>query len=95
MFCCTFNRQRNGASEDDDDEHYSAASRFGFGCVLLMTLVLIWGALVLVIFWAVYYQGGFAWKDDAKKLFNAHPVLMIAGFVFFSGQCEYSSSMRF
>ena len=32
----------------------------------------------------------FSWKEDAKKEFWMHPVLMIAGFIYFMGQCKFN-----
>ncbi|CAG0917754.1 unnamed protein product, partial [Notodromas monacha] len=78
------NRHRKTVEEDDDE--WTGATRCGFGFLLLIAVTLIWGATVLVIFWAVYYRKGFAWQDDIKRQFNLHPVLMTAGFIFFMGQ---------
>lgn len=56
--------------------------------VIILSTILLIGALVLTIFWVIYYRGGFAWREDVKLQFNLHPVLMVAGFITFSGFCE-------
>lgn len=56
-----------------------------FGWLLALTQLLLHGALGLVLFWVIYYLGGFGWHDQPKLEFNYHPVLMIGGFVYLSG----------
>lgn len=56
--------------------------------VTLASLLLV-GALTLVLFWILYYREGFAWRENPVKQFNLHPVLMVAGYIFFSGFCKY------
>merc|ERR1712241_344400 len=59
-----------------------------------MTLaqILLHGALGLVLYWVFMFHRAegetwpFSWKEDAKKEFWMHPVLMIAGFIYFMGQ---------
>lgn len=55
--------------------------------VVLASLLLL-GSLTITLFWALYYQGGFTWTEDPKHQFNLHPVLMVAGFITFSGFCK-------
>lgn len=56
-----------------------------FGWLLALTQLLLHGALGLVLFWVIYYLDGFGWRDNPKLLFNYHPVLMVGGFVYLSG----------
>lgn len=57
--------------------------------MVALAIILLVGALVLVLFWVLWYRGGFAWTENVQLEFNLHPVLMIAGFITFSGFCEY------
>ncbi|XP_046455678.1 plasma membrane ascorbate-dependent reductase CYBRD1-like isoform X1 [Daphnia pulex] len=61
-----------------------------FGWLLALTQLLLHGALGLVLFWVIYYLGGFGWQDQPKLEFNYHPVLMIGGFVYLSGNALLS-----
>lgn len=56
-----------------------------FGWLLGLAQLLLHGAVGLVLFWVVYYRDGFGWRDQPKLEFNYHPVLMITGFVYLSG----------
>jgi len=51
----------------------------------VLTAIFLVASLVLVLFWVLMYQDGFAWGDGSKGEFNLHPVLMVSGFIFFSG----------
>ncbi|XP_057810227.1 transmembrane ascorbate ferrireductase 2-like isoform X2 [Salvia miltiorrhiza] len=43
--------------------------------------------ITLVLVWLLHFRGGLAFKSDNKaKIFNLHPLLMIIGFVLFSGE---------
>lgn len=57
--------------------------------MLVLASILLLGSLALTLFWVMQYHGGFAWREDPGKQFNLHPVLMVAGFITFSGFCEY------
>ncbi|KZS11716.1 Cytochrome b ascorbate-dependent protein 3 [Daphnia magna] len=61
-----------------------------FGWLLALTQLLLHGALGLVLFWVIYYLDGFGWRDNPKLLFNYHPVLMVGGFVYLSGNALLS-----
>ncbi|KAK6617927.1 hypothetical protein RUM43_014156 [Polyplax serrata] len=82
--------------EEEDQYQHQQAKRYGsdeWGCgnwceymvIITLASVLLVGALTLVLFWALYYRGGFAWQENPKKQFNLHPVLMVAGYIFFCG----------
>jgi uncharacterized membrane protein (DUF4010 family) len=56
--------------------------------VVVLASLLLLASLTLSLFWVLYYRGGFSWTEDPKKQFNLHPVLMVAGFITFSGFCK-------
>lgn len=44
-------------------------------------------ACFLVFYWSVHHRGGLAWtSSNTALIFNYHPVLMVAGFVFVSSE---------
>lgn len=53
--------------------------------ILIISSILLIGALVLTLYWTIYYRKGFGWSDKPQLQFNLHPVLMIAGFITLSG----------
>ena len=74
----------------------TGGARCCFGFLVLIAQILLHGVLGLVWFWIVHYHsdekatwGAFAWRDNPELEFNLHPVLMITGFIYFSGQCMY------
>ncbi|XP_034242076.1 cytochrome b reductase 1 isoform X2 [Thrips palmi] len=69
----------------DDENSWACGNWFEFLLVVALAIILLIGALVLVLFWVLYYRGGFAWNENPTLEFNLHPVLMIAGFITFSG----------
>ncbi|XP_052127268.1 plasma membrane ascorbate-dependent reductase CYBRD1 isoform X3 [Frankliniella occidentalis] len=69
----------------DDENSWACGNWFEFLLVVALAIILLVGALVLVLFWVLYYRQGFAWTENPTLEFNLHPVLMIAGFITFSG----------
>jgi len=67
-------------------------ARCCFGFLMTLAQILLHGALGLVLYWVFMFHRAegetwpFSWKEDAKKEFWMHPVLMIAGFIYFMGQ---------
>ncbi|KAJ1526899.1 hypothetical protein ONE63_008451 [Megalurothrips usitatus] len=76
-----FRRHRNY----DEDNSWACGNWFEFLLVVSLAIVLLVGSLVLVLFWVMQYREGFAWTENPAKEFNLHPVLMVAGFITFSG----------
>ncbi|GAB6021194.1 hypothetical protein CHUAL_003819 [Chamberlinius hualienensis] len=68
------------------EESWGAGTKCGFGFLMFLTQVFLFGALGLVLFWVFYYRQGIAWQADIDKEFNLHPVLMVGGFVFLLGE---------
>ena len=71
----------------------SGGSRCCFSLLTLLAEVLLFGSVALVVAWCLKYRGGFAWTEDPNLQFNLHPVLMVAGFVFFAGHGESRSNL--
>ncbi|KAJ7566762.1 hypothetical protein O6H91_02G117300 [Diphasiastrum complanatum] len=50
------------------------------------------GLIALVLVWQLHFRGGLAWSSSNKEhIFNIHPVLMLAGFIFLSSEVYKSS----
>ncbi|KAF4519995.1 hypothetical protein B566_EDAN007143 [Ephemera danica] len=82
--CHTMPRRYSGTSGGDRGG-WACSNWFEFMLVVVIASILLIAALALVLFWVLWYRDGFAWTEDPKKHFNLHPVLMIAGFITFSG----------
>jgi heme/copper-type cytochrome/quinol oxidase subunit 2 len=65
------------------------ASKIGFIFSLIITSILLIASLVLVLFWIFMYRGSYAWQENPRIEFNWHPTLMIGGFIFCSGFCNF------
>lgn len=68
-----------------------------FTFLMLITQILLHGVVGLVLYWVWMFHNSenddgeipwhpFAWREDPRKEFNLHPVLMIVGFVYCMGQ---------
>jgi len=84
----TDSRYRHRKHEDDS---MTAGARCCFGLLILIAQILLNGVMALCLYWVIQYRSNaegktFAWKDDPDLEFNLHPVLMIAGFIYFMGQ---------
>ncbi|KAH7516217.1 probable transmembrane ascorbate ferrireductase 3 [Ziziphus jujuba] len=43
--------------------------------------------IVLLLVWLLHYRGGIEYdSDNADRVFNVHPFLMVGGFIFFAGE---------
>ncbi|CAH1154121.1 unnamed protein product [Phaedon cochleariae] len=69
----------------EDENEWGCGSWLEYTLVVVLASILLLGSLGLTLFWVIQYQGGFAWREDPSKEFNLHPVLMVAGFITFSG----------
>jgi len=75
-----------------DDEEMGGGARCCFGFLMTLAQILLHGALGLVLYWVFRFHRKddqtwpFSWKEDPKAEFWIHPVLMIAGFIYFMGQ---------
>jgi len=78
-------------------EHMSSTARCCFGLLTLVAQVLLHGALALTLYWVLQYRWQdknkglpFAWRGsepgDREKQWNLHPVLMMTGLIYCSGQ---------
>ena len=78
-------RSRTGSYNRDleeDEEPYKNRETLYFLFAVLQALGFI--CIILVCIWTDKYMGGFAW-DGSGKMFNWHPVCMVAGFIYFYG----------
>jgi hypothetical protein len=76
----------------NDEDEMSGGARCCFGFLVFIAQILLHGVLGLVLFWVINFHSKegkpwpFSWRDDPELEFNLHPVLMIAGFIYFMGQ---------
>uniref|UniRef100_A0A1A9X3J8 Cytochrome b561 domain-containing protein n=1 Tax=Glossina brevipalpis TaxID=37001 RepID=A0A1A9X3J8_9MUSC len=71
--------------EEDSENAWNCCSWFEYLLIVILSTILLIGVLVLTLFWVIFYRGGFAWSENPQLQFNLHPVLMVAGFITFSG----------
>jgi len=81
---------RSGQWPSKVDSGMASANWCIFGWLLGLAQLLLHGALGLVLFWVLYFRGGFGWQESPKLEFNYHPVLMITGFVYLGGNALLS-----
>ncbi|KAF8040101.1 hypothetical protein BT93_B2352 [Corymbia citriodora subsp. variegata] len=63
-------------------DHYGSASRLTVVAHLSGVL-----SIVLMLIWLLHYREGMNYSsDNAFRVFNVHPFLMVFGFIFFSGE---------
>jgi hypothetical protein len=73
----------------EEENEWGCGSWLEYALVMVLACILLLASLGLTLYWVIRHQEGFAWRDDPKRQFNLHPVLMVAGFITFSGFCEY------
>lgn len=78
----------NRRYDDDLENQWGCASWCEYILTVIVASVLLIGATVLTVFWVFNYREGVAWRDDPKRQFNLHPILMVAGFITLSGFCK-------
>ena len=84
---------KNPETDDEDEYMYgqpSACSRCLFGFLWVLAQIGLWGSVLLLAYWIFKFDKGFAFQNDKRKMFNLHSFLMLTGFIFVNGQCEYS-----
>ena len=81
--------------EEDPENAWHCGSWFEYLLIVILSTILLVGVLVLTLFWVIFYRGGFAWSENPELQFNLHPVLMVAGFITFSGFCKYFVMLLF
>ncbi|PWA64087.1 cytochrome b561/ferric reductase transmembrane [Artemisia annua] len=55
--------------------------------VTIFTQLIVISITTLLLYWLIKLRGGFAFtSDDKMKIFNLHPLLMVVGFIVFSGE---------
>jgi len=73
--------------DEDDKAAWQCGSWCEYIFVVVLSSILLLAAIVLTVFWIIYYRSGFS-LDDPRKQFNFHPALMIAGYITLSGFCK-------
>ncbi|XP_065206513.1 transmembrane ascorbate-dependent reductase CYB561 isoform X2 [Planococcus citri] len=69
----------------DDDDEFTTCNWMEYVLVVVLSCSLLVAALILILFWTLYFQKGFAWHEEPEKQFNLHPTLMVTGFITISG----------
>ncbi|GLV32747.1 no extended memory [Carabus blaptoides fortunei] len=73
------------SSRYDDDNEWGCTNWCEYVVVVVLAALLLIASLTLTLFWIMYYREGFSWDTNPTLQFNLHPVLMVAGFITFSG----------
>jgi len=64
----------------------STSSRCWFGFLYSICQLLLFGSVILFVYWIIQHEEGFAWTANRGKQFNLHSILMLTGFIFLNGQ---------
>lgn len=64
----------------------STSSRCWFGFLYSICQLLLFGSVILFVYWIIQHEEGFAWTANRGKQFNLHAILMLTGFIFLNGQ---------
>ena len=78
-------------SDDEDEPLYpqsSACSRCIFGFLWCVAQIGLWASVIMLVYWMLKFDRGFAFQNDKRKMFNLHAFLMLTGFIFVNGQCN-------
>ncbi|XP_039297076.1 cytochrome b reductase 1 [Nilaparvata lugens] len=79
-------KEKQYQSDYDSGEDDMSCGRWcEYVLVVVLASLLLLSALILVLFWTLYYRKGYAWQESPEHQFNLHPTLMVAGFISFSG----------
>src|SRR5690348_4127978 len=62
-------------SSDDEQPESSSVSRFFFGLFWCFAQVCLWGSVLMLLYWFLRFDRGFAWQNDRGKMFNLHAFL--------------------
>ncbi|KAJ6225754.1 hypothetical protein RDWZM_004299 [Blomia tropicalis] len=76
-------------SDDEDEPLYpqsSACSRCIFGFLWCVAQIGLWASVIMLVYWMLKFDRGFAFQNDKRKMFNLHAFLMLTGFIFVNGQ---------
>ena len=71
---------------DSNPTTTSTSSRCFFGILYTLAQLLLFGSVIIFVYWIVQHEEGFAWSNHRGKQFNLHAVLMMTGFIFMNGQ---------
>lgn len=82
-------------SRYDDDNEWGCTNWCEYVVVVVLAALLLIASLTLTLFWIMYYREGFSWDTNPTLQFNLHPVLMVAGFITFSGFCKFQPTKPF
>ena len=73
--------------DDDEKSTWQCGSWCEYIFVVVTSSILLLSAIVMTVFWVIFYRQGYSLEDPAKE-FNFHPTLMIAGYITFAGFCK-------
>lgn len=86
-FCLVYRRY-----DEDDKAAWQCGSWCEYIFVTVLSAILLLAAIVLTVFWIIYYKSGYS-LEDKSKLWNFHPTLMIAGYITLSGFCKLCANI--
>lgn len=74
------------SSDDSIEEEEGSCAKCFFGLLYTISQLFLFGSVVLLVYFMIQHDEGFAWNFHREKQFNLHAVLMVTGFIFMNGQ---------